>query len=395
MMNSSKNLIMSEGKMDTNIKFNVLSEENRQLRGKIEKYEDHIKTLQASEDRQWLYSLVVENSLTGIFIVQEGKIVFCNQRFADMYAYDREELIGKDSLDLVPPQDRSAIETLREKRLKGTILPSEYEIRGIRKNGQIIWTIRRNTLISYNGKSAVLGNSVEITERKNVESRLKKSEKILRFLSAQLLQAHENERKRIARELHDTIAQNLAGIKFYLGHKIESVGTEQYLSKQALQPAVEMADRSIREVRRIITDLRPPCIDDLGILATINWHCRQFKKKYPGISIVQEFDIDENDVPDPLKLIIYRVLQESLNNVAKHSDADKVKLLIKKDQNTLIFMVEDNGSGFDIINALSPRQPEKGWGIIGMKERTELSGGFFSIESSAEKGTKVLISWEC
>jgi PAS domain S-box-containing protein len=381
--------------METNIELDKLSEKNRRHKGKIEDFEDSIKTLETNEDRQWLYSLVVENSLTGIFIVQEGRIVFCNQRFADMYGYDREELIGKESIDLVPSQDRITIETLREKRLKGTSLPSEYEIRGIRKDEKIIWTIRRNSLISYNGKPAILGNSEEISERKNVESRLKKSEKILRFLSAQLLQAHENERKRIARELHDTIAQNLAGIKFYLSHKIESVGNEQYISLQALQPAVEMADRSIREVRRIITDLRPPCIDDLGILATINWHCRQFKKKYPEIFIVQQFDIDENDVPDPLKLIIYRVLQESLNNVAKHSCADRVTLLIKKDQNTLIFVVEDNGSGFDIIKALSPAQPEKGWGIIGMKERTELSGGIFSIESSVEKGTKVMISWEC
>lgn len=379
--------------MDANFEFDLLSEENRQLRDKIEKYEENIKKLHANEDRQWLYSLVVENSLTGIFIVQEGKIVFCNQRFADMYGYDFKELVGMESLDLVAPQDRSTVASLREKRLKGDILPTEYEIRGIRKDGKIIWTIRRNTLINYHGKPAILGNSIEISERKNVESRLKKSEKILRFLSAQLLQAHENERKRIARELHDTIAQNLAGIKFYLSHKIESIGDDRFLSLKALQPAVEMADRSIREVRRIITDLRPPCIDDLGILATINWHCRQFKKKYPGITIVQEFEIDECDVPDPLKLIIYRVLQESLNNVAKHSGADKVKLVIKKELNTLVFMVEDNGSGFDIINALSPKQAEKGWGIIGMKERTELSGGCFSIESSVEKGTKVLISW--
>jgi len=394
-MNSWKKLIMQKVNMRTNIEFDVLAEENRRLRGKIKECEDSINTLQANEDRQWLYSLVVENSLTGIFIVQDGKIVFCNQRFADMFGYDCEELIGKDSLDLVCPQDRATIATLRERRLKGTILPSEYEVRGMRKDGQNIWTTHRNRLIDYNGKPAILGNSVEISERKNVESRLKKSEKILRFLSAQLLQAHENERKRIARELHDTIAQNLAGIKFYLSHKMDSIGSKEYLSQQALQSAIEMADLSIREVRRIITDLRPPCIDDLGILATITWHCRQFKKKYPEISIVQEFDVDENDVPDPLKLIIYRVLQESLNNVAKHSGADKVKTLIKKDQNTLIFMVEDNGTGFDIMHALSPMQSETGWGIIGMKERTELSGGFFSIESSVENGTKVLISWEC
>ncbi len=343
--------------------------------------------------RPWPYMLMVENSLTGMYIIQDGKIAFCNERFAEMFGYRRDELIGQDSLKLVPPRDRKTVETFREMRLSKKEAPSEYEVRGLKKDGKVIWTVRRNVLFEYDGKPAILGSAVEITERKHMESRLKKSEEILRFLSNQLLQAHENERKRIARELHDTVAQNLTGIKFYLGHQSDLLKDDAGTLTAILQPAVELADRSIRDVRRLINDLRPPCIDDLGVLATIDWHCGQFAKQYPDISIVKDIAVKESEIPDALKLIIYRLLQESLNNVARHSNADHVKLTIKKECDTLTFRLEDDGSGFDIERALSPDHPEKGWGIIGMKERAELSGGLFSIESPPDGGTRVSVSW--
>lgn len=345
--------------------------------------------------RKRLYVLMVENSLTGMYIIQEGKIVFTNERFADMFGYRREELVGQDSLNLVPPGDRGKVEAFRESRLRNQNAPSEYEIRGLRKDGKIIWTGRRNVLIEYKGKPAILGNAVEITERKNMESRLKKSEEILRFLSNQLLQAQENERKRIARELHDTIAQNLTVIKFYLNHKSVLFGDDKRILTEILQPALEMADQSIRDVRRLINDLRPPCIDDLGVLATIDWHFGQFARRNPAIEITKEIIVRESEIPDALKVVIYRLLQESLNNVARHSRADKVKLTISKERSVLLFRLEDNGSGFDIDKALSPDHPEKGWGLIGMRERAELSGGLFSIESSREAGTRVAVSWNC
>ena len=371
------------------------SEENGLAEIELEQQRNLDNSMHSADYRKWPYVLMVENSLTGMYIIQDGRIVFSNERFAEMFGYRRDELIGEDSLNLVPARDRGTIKTFRENRLNNQHAPSEYEVRGLRKDGKIIWTGRRNVLIEYNGKPAILGNAVEITERKNMESRLKKSEEILRFLSNQLLQAHENERKRIARELHDTIAQNLTVIKFYLNHKSDLFGEDERILTEILQPAVEMADQSIRDVRRLINDLRPPCIDDLGILATIDWYCGQFARRNPGISISRDISVRESDIPDALKMVIYRLLQESLNNVARHSRADKAKLIIKKKKNSLLFRLEDNGSGFDIERALSPDHPEKGWGIIGMKERAELSGGLFTIESSKEKGTRVAVSWNC
>ncbi len=395
---------MSE-KRTNNPEFSAYSEDSRRDAETLQEKEtrpgtesetrmDTRDSMRGADVRPLPYALMVENSLTGMYIVQDGKIVFSNERFAEMFGYGREELIGKDSLNLVPARDRKTVEAFRKMRLNKENAPSEYEIRGLKKDGKIIWTVRRNVLVEYDGKPAILGSAVEITKRKDMESRLKKSEEILRFLSNQLLQAQENERKRIARELHDTVAQNLTGIKFYLSHKPDLMADDKRTLTEILQPAVELADRSIRDVRRLINDLRPPCIDDLGVLATIDWHFGQFAKRNPGISIVKDIGVLESQIPDALKVVIYRLLQESLNNVARHSKADKAELTIEKEGDTLTFRLEDNGSGFDIKRALSPDHPEKGWGIIGMKERAELSGGMFSIESPPGGGTRVAVSWD-
>jgi PAS domain S-box-containing protein len=122
------------------------------------------------------YSTVVENSLTGIYIDQDGKIVFANERFATIYKYEIDELIGMDPRQLVHPEDRALTNHIREKRLRGNGAPSEYEARGLTKNGETIWVARRNTRIEYKGRPAILGNIVDITERRQVEQALRESE---------------------------------------------------------------------------------------------------------------------------------------------------------------------------------------------------------------------------
>jgi PAS domain S-box-containing protein len=122
------------------------------------------------------YSTVVENSLTGIYIDQDGKIVFANERFATIYKYEIDELIGMDPRQLVHPEDRALTNHIREKRLRGNGAPSEYEARGLTKDGETIWVARRNTRIEYKGRPAILGNIVDITERRQVEQALRESE---------------------------------------------------------------------------------------------------------------------------------------------------------------------------------------------------------------------------
>ena len=135
---------------------------------------EHKRMEEVLRESEKKYSKLVENSLTGIYIDQDEKIVFANNRFADIYRYPREELIGIESWRLVHPEDRSLTDKTRARRLKGEEAPPEYEARGLTKDGEAIWIKRRNTSIEYKGRPAILGNAVDITEQKQAEEELRK-----------------------------------------------------------------------------------------------------------------------------------------------------------------------------------------------------------------------------
>ena len=237
--------------------------------------------------------------------------------------------------------------------------------------------------------------SQEIKERMQVEEALRESENHLRYLSSQLLTAQENERKRIALELHDSIGQTLSALKFSVENSLRQMGDNNAeVRVKALKATIPLIQQSIEEVRKIAMDLRPSTLDDLGVLATAAWFCREFQTIYSGIRIEQQIDIQEDEVPDPLKIIIYRVLQEAFNNIAKHSEADLVLLSLRKKDGTIELAVEDNGLGFNLEDLLSVESPKRGLGLASMKERTELSGGFFAIVSTRGKGTIIRATWK-
>ncbi len=234
----------------------------------------------------------------------------------------------------------------------------------------------------------------QIEERERTEEALRESENQLRHLSFQLLSAQENERKSVAQELHDSIGQTLAAIKFGTEKAIEQLNERAWkTTKQPLEAVISMVQNGIEEVRRIQMDLRPSTLDDLGILATISWFCREFQTIYSEIHVEQQIDIQEDDVPDPLKTIIYRVLQEALNNVAKHSGADLVRLSLRRANGEIKLTIEDNGLGFDLEDVLSVESSKRGIGVSSMKERIELSGGSFAIESAPGAGTTIRGAW--
>jgi len=140
-------------------------------------------------------------------------------------------------------------------------------------------------------------------------------------------------------------------------------------------------------------NLRPSILDDLGILATIQWFCRQFESTYSGIRIRKNIQIEEQEVPDSLKTVIFRVLQEALNNVAKHSKANVVLLSLWKTDLAVKLMIRDNGEGFDLSKLDSPDAITAGLGLKNMRERAELSGGSLQIESTEGRGTAIGASW--
>ena len=368
-----------------------LAEANEKLRNQIEERKRAETALMESEKK---YSTLVKESLIGVFIQQHGRIVFANERFARMHGYGRAEIEGMESLDLIHPDDRSIVNVFRTKRIHGEIAPSEYEARELTRKGGIIWVTRRNTRIAYRGKPAILGNVVDITKRKEVETALRTSERELRLLSSQLMSAQENERKRIARELHDSIGQSLGAIKFSLENfLIQMSGDGTRPEAKLLGDVIPLTQKAIEEVRRIVMDLRPSTLDDLGILPTISWFCRRFQTIYSEIKIDSAIEIEERDVPDALKTAVYRVIQEGLNNIAKHSGASLVHLSFKRRDDRMELVIEDNGMGFDFKKAVSGENPERGFGLTSMKERTELSGGNFHMASTKGEGTRIEAAW--
>ncbi|NIS72786.1 MAG: hypothetical protein GTO12_28755, partial [Proteobacteria bacterium] len=236
--------------------------------------------------------------------------------------------------------------------------------------------------------------SREIEKSKRMQEALKQSARELRFLSSQLMAAQETERKRLAQELHDGIGQTLVSAKYGLEKKLKQMVEGGPPPGVSVEDIISVIKSGIEEVRRISIDLRPAVLDDLGILATINWFCREFENIHSGIRIKRHIRIREDEVPEHLKTVIYRMLQEATNNAVKHSGADLVHLHLRKRDALIKLVIEDNGHGFDLETLVSVEEPRRGFGIFSMRERVEDSGGTFSINSTREKGTTVQAVWK-
>lgn len=213
-------------------------------------------------------------------------------------------------------------------------------------------------------------------------------------MAAQLLIAQENERKRIALEIHDVLGSSLSAIKFKVEEVLDNSakGLDSILSK-SLGDIIPVIIDTIEETRRIQADLRPPMLDDLGIIATLSWFFRRIGTIYSGIRFEQKIAIQENEIPVPLKIVIFRIAQEAINNIGKHAGANKVYSWLRKVNGTIELIIQDNGEGFDQERLSSIESSKKGLGLSSMKERAEISGGSFSIESTKGKGTVIKASW--
>ena len=231
----------------------------------------------------------------------------------------------------------------------------------------------------------------EIDERTQTEQALRDSEKALRLLSLKIIETQENERRQIAKELHDSIGSSLAAIKFAVEGKLQTMTNGPPSDTIPLEKIADHIHDTINEVRRISTNLRPSMLDDLGLLATIQWYCRSSTEMHPDTRIETQLLLNDGEIPDYSKIVIYRVLQEALNNALKHSGADTIRVSLTAAKSRVRLCVKDNGCGFDPEGAIQSTDPLSGYGLKGMSDRAEVVGGSLSLESSPGRGTSVCL----
>lgn len=224
----------------------------------------------------------------------------------------------------------------------------------------------------------------EVAERKRAEDALKKSREELREVAAISTSAREQEKRRIARELHDELAQTLATLKLEVDLLGERAPARDDAATRKLAEMRTLLDEAVASTRRIASDLRPLVLDDLGLVAATQWLVQNFRQRY-GIECELFVDPMDLDLEDPHATAAFRIMQESLANVARHARASQAEVTLIREDGQIVLKVRDNGAGFDLS---SPRK-QNSFGLAGLRERTYLVEGKLSIESSPGHGTTI------
>ena len=206
----------------------------------------------------------------------------------------------------------------------------------------------------------------------------------LKILSSKLISVQEAEKRNISRELHDEIGQMLTAVKIDV-QRIKDNSDSKEINLLA-NDCMKLVEETISVVRNLSLELRPSIIDDLGLEASLRWYTDKFYQR-TGIEVKTEINKMESVLPPECAITLFRICQEALTNIAKHSEADYVKVTLDQKKNFINLSVEDNGKGFDLQKALRQAARGRSLGILGMQERAELSGGSFRIVSKEGEGT--------
>ena len=232
----------------------------------------------------------------------------------------------------------------------------------------------------------------EVVRREQAERELLASRNNLALLSEQLIQAQEQERRRIALELHDSVGQSLSAIKYSLERAIIMVQRPELGSPEnALTSAVQRIHETADGIRAISMNLRPPVLDNLGAASATEWFCREFAATYPHINVQAEISAHNAEIPARIATHLFRCVQELLNNVAKHAAANSVWVTLQRDAAGLRLEVRDDGQG--MAGDATDHSTWLGSGIRNLRERAGMTGGKFSLTSLDGSGAVAEISW--
>jgi len=313
----------------------------------------------------------------------EGRVIDVNKRYTELVGFKREELVGRTVYELGLWADRSQGERVLDRlRQKGKLRNVEGRFR--HKSGEIRDVLIWGELTEIDGETVVIGMIIDITERKRMETELRRSREQLRSLSARLQQIREEERMRIARELHDELGGFLTVLKLDLSSLGKEPATSSASFRQKIQAMESTIVAAIGSVRRICSDLRPSLLDHIGLTAAIEWQVEEWKAK-TSLRCAVSSTIDDERLDPGRATAAFRVLQEALTNVARHAQATSVHVRLWNEGPCLRLEVRDNGRGI----AEATVDDATSLGLLGMKERVFSYGGKVDIHGAAGEGTIV------
>lgn len=310
------------------------------------------------------------------------RILDVNQSATTLLGYSAKELVSLSLKDILPAVEFRTDPLNFDILEKGesTIKPRKM----IRKNGEIVETEVHTKKLPDGTFLALIR---DLTERKKAEQELKQSYEAIRDLVTHLQDIREDERLKMAQEIHDELGQQLTIMKMDVSWLDQKLGATNPQLKEKTEALKQTIDGTVKTVRRIASELRPSVLDDMGLAVAIEWHTREIEKR-TGLKINIEDVHDVPELSENKKISLFRVVQESLTNVVRYASATNVDISLFKKDNEIELHVVDNGKGFDPASIAV----KKTLGILGMRERIASLGGCFDLKSSPGQGTRIDVS---
>lgn len=337
------------------------------------------------------YHQTVDSVMDAIVAINESQaIILFNPAAERMFLYKAAEVLGKPLTALIPERMHASHDkhvdkfTFQEGGFR-TMGP-QLEIMGRRADGTefpIESTISHTFIGGKHQLTAVLR---DVTDRRRAEHELREMNQQLRGLSASLQDVREQERARIAHELHDELGQQLTGLKLDLSWLSTRTKEGRAVTPDKVDEMRHMLDAAIASVRRLSTELRPLILDDLGFGAAVAWQTREFAKR-TGLEIALNLRAESLVTDNALATALFRIVQESLTNIVRHAYATRVEIALLTDGKSLRLTVEDDGRGME--NHANP----DGFGLVSMRERANALGGSFHITSHPGRGTTIEVAF--
>jgi PAS domain S-box-containing protein len=353
---------------------------------------ERIKTEQAIRNSEETRRLIMNSAMDAIIVMNtEGRVTSWNPQAEIIFGWKEKEVVGKLLSDTIIPvylkeQHKRGLANYLQTG-KGPVLNKLIEIMAVSREGKEFPVELSIVDIKQGGEIFFCGFLRDISGRKHAEEKLKQSYEDIRRLASHLEKVREEERINIAREIHDELGQQLTVLKMDISWLNKKMKENDPGTRQKIQELLKVIDHTVNTVRRISSELRPSILDDLGLVAALEWQSQEFKN-HSGIKTKFVSKVDEIKIPGGVATTLFRIFQESLTNVARHADATTVEAVLSMEKEKIKMTITDDGKGFYTDRI----ENKKTLGILGMRERATLMGGEYKIISTPGKGTQIQVT---